>query len=193
MEIIKNVAPPVPDELMQKARELYDYIEKSSDTPLEKLSRIYDYLTEFSLFAQTFSKCSKGCSACCAYGVSITTFEAKYISLKTGIEYSRETVFAKNDNADCPFLGDSGECSIYNCRPIICRMVHTLGDPKNCEIGVGENQVWYGSQGANFSNSVYSELIQLINIQNLLLGGDVRDIRFFFPYDNLSLPKSLLF
>lgn len=191
MGIIEAEGPPVPDELMQRAQELYNYIDKSNDPRIQKLSQIYDYLKDFSSFVQPFSKCSKGCSYCCSYGVSITAFEAEYISFKTGIEYSRAPLFTQNDNVDCPFLGERGDCSIYDCRPIICRLLHTLGNPENCKIGVGQEQSWYGSQGSNFSNPVYNELMRWVSMQNLLSGGEVRDIRYFFTDLKIKQLQSL--
>lgn len=111
--------------------------------------------------------CSKSCSYCCCHTVtSVEPYEIMRIDwiLKQSAEYStymvrlfqRWRVFeeiAKMEKSydedvvlykdylkgiPCPFLSFSKKCSIYNIRPIPCRMFFSLSKPLLCE---GENTV----------------------------------------------------
>ncbi len=94
--------------------------------------------------------CEKGCAHCCHTGVTLTKLEWDHIvnharehdiDLDAVIEKSKKTVervrqtLASGKNLDavdwhrlvinqpCPFLGDDGACTIYEARPLDCRMV----------------------------------------------------------------------
>ena len=60
--------------------------------------------------------CLPGCSGCCG-PISMSEWEAKQIDY---IEIDLE-----GDNIGCPYLKDN-RCSIYNDRPIICRLFGTI-------------------------------------------------------------------
>lgn len=175
--------PPVPADLMQSAQGLFNYLNASNDDLIQKLERVYDYLNNFSLFVRTFTTCARGCHYCCYYDIQITTFEAEYIYLKTGIPHSNNTPFTKNNSGPCPFLRESGECGIYNYRPMVCRLLHAAGDPKNCQ--KGKTQLQYGSEASGFSNLVYKNLISWVHCQTVCVNGELKDIRDFFPYEKL--------
>ncbi len=94
--------------------------------------------------------CEKGCAHCCHTGVTLTKLEwdnivnharENGIDLDAVIEKSGKTIervrqtLASGKNLDavdwhrlvinqpCPFLGDDGACTIYEARPLDCRMV----------------------------------------------------------------------
>ncbi|MCC6866230.1 MAG: YkgJ family cysteine cluster protein [Ignavibacteria bacterium] len=87
-------------------------------------------------------KCSRGCNKCCSQIFRITKLDGWIISehVKTlpkkqkqdlqnkAEEYLEQLKKSKKDksergnfNPPCPALGNEGECTIYNARPVICR------------------------------------------------------------------------
>lgn len=65
-------------------------------------------------------RCAKGCSACCILG---SIFPVEAYSIYTYITGKGELKNLKNSGSkgdNCVFLQD-GACSIYPCRPVICR------------------------------------------------------------------------
>lgn len=100
-------------------------------------------------------QCRKGCSKCCSQIFRITKLDAYIIAehIRSLPAAQRETLQQKArkyiDNlvsdrrADnpCPALGDEGECTIYEARPVICRRfgmpVYDYKNPKKvhaCEL-----------------------------------------------------------
>lgn len=98
-----------------------------------------------SVFSEIQSQipCAK-CSHCCHQAVTINEYEAYvigvYIKAKPqnvertiSLDKSEEDV-RKWSGIPCPFLKD-GECSIYWCRPLSCRLHHSLANtPDRCDI-----------------------------------------------------------
>ena len=60
-------------------------------------------------------KCAKGCSSCCVDGLTVLPVEAALI------EASGRFPPAKSMPGMCAFLDESGACSIYEVRPVMCR------------------------------------------------------------------------
>lgn len=72
------------------------------------------------------SACRKGCSHCCHIGVCVSRQEAKMIALATGnrlneVRTGIHSHIAIGYDNPCPFLVE-GTCSIYEHRPIMCRI-----------------------------------------------------------------------
>ena len=64
--------------------------------------------------------CARGCSACCILQ-SVFPVEACSIYNTVTTESGREAIGASGtESGKCVFLS-GGACSIYNCRPVICR------------------------------------------------------------------------
>lgn len=92
-----------------------------------KLKVVLDAADEISAHAGQYAACARGCGHCCHVHVPIADFEAQFIADRIGarpvalqrsvphhrMEYSAAT--------PCPFLKES-ECSIYEARPLTCRM-----------------------------------------------------------------------
>lgn len=93
--------------------------------------------------------CSSGCSHCCKMAVPICDLEAKIIGEAIGRERApvarkvpdhvasieQETQAAKWKGVPCTFLGDDGRCTIYEHRPLACRIHFSLHDtPDPCDI-----------------------------------------------------------
>lgn len=92
--------------------------------------------------------CSKGCSFCCFQMVDITNDEAELLTAfaeEKGIDIDYDTleeqIVSSNDEymalkakvRRCIFLDKKGECSVYEHRPMACRKLVAVTDPKFCD------------------------------------------------------------
>lgn len=91
--------------------------------------------------------CGSGCNFCCYTEIYITTFEARYIMGwmdHTDVTIDEEMLKRQNKpgvwdkklkyaDQKCIMINDRGECSIYDKRPLICRLWNSTSDPKNCD------------------------------------------------------------
>ena len=126
---------------------------------------------------------SKGCSHCCHMDVQITALEADYIYLATGIPHNPDAKLTINHKTSCPFLSNTGFCTIYDYRPLFCRTYHALSAPDLCGIKNAEI-TQYGSMGCDMGNIIYRGVMIWIHFQNQhATGGIIKDIRDFFPHD----------
>lgn len=73
-------------------------------------------------------QCKKGCYGCCRSGLTVTNIEAAHIRNWLELHphaaqeiYERVQKPADRDATLCEFLDESGGCSIYPVRPIVCR------------------------------------------------------------------------
>lgn len=98
-------------------------------------------------------QCKKGCSMCCHTQVSATQDEAVLLAeiIASGhpIDWNRfhKQKQVGNSHADwyklqhseraCIFLDDSGSCSIYEDRPLVCRTNNVISDPAYCDTTLG--------------------------------------------------------
>lgn len=181
MERITTIElPEIPHPLIDQANQLYLEFRKPGLNLIQTLERIYSYLDGFGKYVATFATCQKGCNYCCHYDVQITSFEAEYIYLKTGIPHNPDTPHTFNNEKPCPFLASDGQCGIYQFRPMVCRTFHAVGDPKNC--APGKDQLQYGSPQSDFGNPIYKNLVHWMHFQTMQVGGHCKDIRDFFPY-----------
>lgn len=103
----------------------------SAKTKYAKLVRIADRIAEAMAPS---SACKAGCSHCCHRSVGISAFEAGRLSEASGrpikkVERTKMPMTVAEDvpATACPFLqGD--ECSIYENRPIACRITFNISD-----------------------------------------------------------------
>ena len=134
-----------------------------------------------------FICCKKGCSACCEKGdYPISELELHYVMQGFQVlDNEMKSIVQKNfknikKGEQCPFLINSC-CSIYNYRPIICR-VHGLAYVcKNKMVKVP----YCVNENLNYSK-VYKDgilntepITENLNTQNLLKGiefGEIRDL-----------------
>ena len=102
-----------------------------------KTRALYDAVAPLTRDLAQHAQCGKGCSHCCHIAVAINQAEADLIARKTGLkpvtpanrmmegrERFAEAVPLGYDNP-CPFLADN-QCSIYDVRPLACRMHFNL-------------------------------------------------------------------
>jgi Fe-S-cluster containining protein len=110
------------------------------------VSEVYHQIDEIIKINAPFLKysCKKRCDYCCYGPVEIYYIEAKYISENANVkikenfkifnreEYQQKIFFEGNYFKKCPFLKNK-ECSIYEFRPFICRIFHSMSDPEICK------------------------------------------------------------
>lgn len=94
------------------------------------------------------SKCKKGCHFCCFHPISLSKVEMNSILVDTPSlnqhrlekqkdHFSNDTEIPYEERA-CVYLED-GNCTIYEKRPLICRLTHVSSLPENCH---WENEVF---------------------------------------------------
>ncbi|ANO35471.1 hypothetical protein A6E01_19860 (plasmid) [Vibrio breoganii] len=99
-----------------------------TDSTIKKMYKDLDlFLLHTGL--KKLSVCVRGCAQCCTVAVDVSYLEAMYIADSTGVELRLDKTVSKTGG--CPFLVDNC-CSIYEYRPIACRMFHTIDHPKYC-------------------------------------------------------------
>jgi len=116
------------------------------DRKVIRLRQIADSAAEV---IQPFTPCRKGCSACCHNPAIISEVDAMRVAEATGTplaqprqlfdvaagEDARRQYFSRYAGIACAFLED-GACSIYEHRPVVCRVQHSIEDtPAACDAG----------------------------------------------------------
>lgn len=134
-----------------------------------------------------FICCKKGCSACCEKGdYPISELELRYlmqgyVNLNNDIKKHIQDNFKKIIKGDrCPFLINS-ECSVYEYRPIICR-VHglaylykekTVKLPYCVNLGMNYSKVYSNNE---LLTEPINENLDTQNLLSELNFGEIRNI-----------------
>lgn len=143
-----------------------------------KLNRLKKAAEAISKAVVPHSACKTGCSFCCHISVGICESEAKAISKATGRSFSvpvdEPSIIMRErwHMTPCPFLS-AGRCSIYEDRPIACRLNFNMADtPEQCDTQIP-------------SEDSYVMFLNLQRLDKAFLGAffDEKwaDIRDFFP------------
>ncbi len=117
----------VPAEIRDRVTSLPARISQMNARIPVKLQELLSTADLIFNHAGQFAACARGCGHCCHVHVPIADFEAQYIGdhigsmpvpIQKSIHHDRHKF---SGSTPCPFLRD-GECSIYEFRPLTCRM-----------------------------------------------------------------------
>lgn len=174
-ENAERIKKEIPPQLAKKVAEFPGYFKKSFITPIVSLQMLYEFMDELNEFISKYTPCQKGCDACCHIRVDISSLEAQYIQLKTGIPYRDKPISAIKINTPCPFLKDRC-CSIYQYRPYVCRQHYALFNPKWYQVKLCNNLCASQARFTEVKDS-YDYLVRNSN-------SAIHDIRAFFCLTN---------
>jgi len=176
----------VPPELKAHVVSLPKRITQLSARPVIKLKEVLNMADQIFDHAGKFAACARGCGHCCHVSVPITEFEARYMAENLGIKLVelkqsiRHELSEYGSHTPCPFLAN-GECSIYEVRPLTCRM-HMNFDRDNYWC-LHEN--WLKPEA-----EIPRPTIQpLIDAYHMAIGSTrpiMADIRDFFPQGRMT-------
>lgn len=131
-----------PDTMLCQ-QEMVDYVYaldgKRADTH-KWVAKTHELADRFMRAYKDYVVCRKGCAHCCQLPVGMTFFEAEYIASRSGRKLNRKAKQItdikpnKHNTTLCPFLDtDTATCSIYEYRPLACRMFATIDSHLFCE------------------------------------------------------------
>lgn len=167
--------PPFPRALLDEAHQFQLKTMQSNMSRHSILRQIYALVDKGSQVVDKLTVCKKGCAACCEISVGLSELEASYIERNTGRRMAlgvRSSVSHKTDSR-CPFLSSENSCSIYEFRPLACRVYAAFDDPDLC----AQLDVAHMTYSAD-SNSLFAGSRQWI--VGLNAAGAIADIRDFF-------------
>ena len=156
-------------------------ITQISARPVVKLKEVLNTADQILDHAGKFAACARGCGHCCHVSVPITQFEARYMGENLGIKPVELKQSIKHELAEygshtpCPFL-QQGECSIYEHRPLTCRM-HMNFDRDNYWC-LHEN---WQKPDAEIPRPTIQPLIDAYHMTISQVAPIMGDIRDFFP------------
>ena len=162
-KIHKFEAIEVSSEMAGKMKDLLDLLGGlPPNVDIDRvMSPIYSVVDDFmrTVVEPFLPSCRKGCCYCCYVPVEVTLFEADYITKMTGIPAYRGVLIDKK--GPCPFLTDSC-CTIYNYRPLPCRMFGSFDGVGPCR---DDNNHWlFTLQSSDF----WFKIIYLNIVKNSL-------------------------
>jgi hypothetical protein len=172
----------VPLELKTHVITLPKRITQISARPVVRLKEVLSTADQIFGLAGKFAACARGCGHCCYVSVPITQFEARYMGENLGIVPVEQIQTIKHElteygsHTPCPFL-ENGECSIYEYRPLTCRM-HMNFDADNYWC-LHEN--WKKPE-AEIPRPTIDPLIDAYHTVISNVAPIMADIRDFFPH-----------
>lgn len=165
--------PPFPKALLEEAHALEVSARKMNISRHSKLRQIFALVDKAAAVVEPLTVCSKGCAACCEIPVDITDLEASYIERNTGrrMKLGVQSALTRHDTTRCPFLGDDNTCSIYQYRPLACRVYYTFDDPALCA-ELDTTHMTYGTD----SNALFKGSRQwIVDLNGAAPMADIRD------------------
>ncbi len=122
---------------------LKDHLRKLSElqTDSEKIQWVRSQVDCMLDDSVSESKCERGCHFCCFHPISLSRIEMKDILETETVQspsrlVSQRKHFGNGESISyeeraCVYLKE-GQCSIYQKRPLICRLTHVSSRPENC-------------------------------------------------------------
>lgn len=179
MKVVERSQQTFSSKDLREARRFLERISSRHMNPLKRIKKIYEYADkEWSKRYASRATCKKGCGHCCHVNIGITAYEAQYIAVTHKVDLDASDVKRLNfTGVVCPFLVDNC-CSIYEVRPMVCRVFASFEPVEKC---IGNDQehaiitVMPPGEGCNdIINNLY-EIIKRYNDKN-----PIKDIRQFF-------------
>ncbi|TNF27010.1 MAG: YkgJ family cysteine cluster protein [Deltaproteobacteria bacterium] len=135
-----QIAARADDELKEQLKfNLRKISEFSSE--IERIQWVRNEVDRFLEESTSESKCLKGCHFCCFHPIALSTIEMKDIQkervdpefqrLKKQKEHFENQTDISYEDRACIYLKE-GECSVYDKRPLICRLTHVSSNPEDC-------------------------------------------------------------
>ena len=148
-----------------------------------KRSRFVQIGKEIDEAIAPFAPCRQGCSHCCNGHTLLFRHEAEVLARVSGRamahvppptyeDVQRQSQFRF---APCPFLAD-GACSVYEHRPLACRLTHSLNETADACITVDGSPGKVNTFEVNILTQAYDELAEKIDYTDT-----VGAILEFFP------------
>lgn len=139
----RKVAGAIPS---SHAAQLVKAAQRASSAP-QRVTWLHRAASAWAQPLQQLSACRSGCSHCCHTPVTISGIEADLIGQHAGVTPAKPmqavslqtfkdlqeaadalaAISAKVEPSPCPFLSD-GNCSVYDVRPMACRLLLNLDD-----------------------------------------------------------------
>lgn len=98
------------------------------------------------------SSCERGCHFCCFQPISLSQAEAQTLkpfftsnqfeSQLAQKNYYNEGATIEYQDKACLFL-EEGECSVYEHRPLICRLTYVESSPEKCHLESNEEGIFH--------------------------------------------------
>lgn len=119
-------------------------IARANSSLKSKRKKFFELADVFNRTTGKYAVCQKGCGYCCYMPTMIYAHEAEILGQATGIKPApvpyrdRSAVLADaavQFGPPCPFLSKENSCTVYEHRPLICRLHHSLNnDPADCVV-----------------------------------------------------------
>ncbi|OMG56602.1 hypothetical protein BJN45_03025 [Azonexus hydrophilus] len=133
-----------------------------------KSAKLIGVADQFVEAVAPYAACRRGCDQCCHMSTPIFQHEAQRLAAASGRKISvvpyrpHKEVLDKGlkfYGSPCPFL-DQGQCSVYEVRPMICRVHHSLNsNSSECDTSVPlQQKTGVGMYNPDFLELPYMEL-----------------------------------
>lgn len=141
-EKIKSLPVDVQESIIKSLNEV-EQIQNDNSRIIVKINKTLQHVLKITDEVSPVAACKSGCAACCHNEVIISADEAAQIAAKIGrtiniTPYTSKAMTIKRlaevKNTRCTFLSDENTCSIYEFRPLICKVRMNISEyPQICE------------------------------------------------------------
>jgi len=140
-EWLKDVAPGMPENVLDNANKHYEHLLKlvTGRSTIEAASILAKSIRETMVKSPENIACSPGCAVCCSQKFTITLPDA--VNLIRGLPevISKSALVRARTRKKpglrsvCPLLDNTGNCTIYENRPVLCRRYYSI-DAELCKL-----------------------------------------------------------